>query len=100
MGPVARGAQGAPGRGGRQRGHQQEGSRGARRGRGGRWKSRDAGEALASGWEAPAGGRRGGRGAAGGWDGVKSGFVFPIRISALLPILVGGCRGLMLSEVL
>jgi hypothetical protein len=47
----------------------------------GRWKSRDAGEALASGWEAPAGERLGGRGAAGGWDGVKSGFIFPIRPS-------------------
>jgi hypothetical protein len=79
MGPVARGAQGAPGRGGRQRGHQPAGSRGARRGRGGRWKSRGAGEALASCWEAPAGGRPGGSGAAGGWDGVKSGFIFPIR---------------------
>jgi hypothetical protein len=79
MGPVARGAQGAPGRGGRQRGHQPAGSRGARRGRGGRWKSRGAGEALASCWEAPAGGRPGGSGAAGGWDGVKSGFIFLIR---------------------
>jgi len=55
MGPVARGAQGAPGRGGRQ----PAGSRGAHRGRGGRWKSRGAGEALASCWEAPAGGGQG-----------------------------------------
>src|SRR4029453_17677301 len=69
MGPVARGAQGAPGRGGRQRGHQPAGSRGARRGRGGRWKSRGAGEALASCWEAPAGGGAGGGGGGGGGAG-------------------------------
>src|SRR4029450_9655316 len=62
MGPVARGAQGAPGRGG----HQPAGSRGARRGRGGRWKSRGAGEALASCWGAPAGWGWGGAGRGGG----------------------------------
>src|SRR4029450_9655317 len=47
--------------------------------RGGGGGERGAGEALASCWEAPAGGRQGGRGAAGGWDCVKSGFIFPIR---------------------
>ena len=39
--------------------------------------------------EAPAGGRPGGRGAAGGWDGVKSGFIFPMhrtRAAATLPV--------------
>ena len=42
-----------------------------------------AGWALASGWEAPAGGRPGGRGAAGGLDGVERGFIFPIRTLSL-----------------
>jgi hypothetical protein len=75
MGPVAREPRAFQGGAGASAGT----SRGAHRGRGGRWKSRGAGEALASCWEAPAGGRQGGRGAAGGWDGVKSGFIFPIR---------------------
>jgi hypothetical protein len=39
------------------------------------WRGGGAGELLGGtgGWVA------GGRGAAGGWDGVKSGFIFPIR---------------------
>src|SRR4030095_8775253 len=59
-------------------GTSRRGAGGGRRGRGGRGESRGAGGGRGGGGEAPAGGRPGGRGAAGGWDGVKSGFIFPI----------------------
>jgi hypothetical protein len=75
MGPVARGAQGAPGRGGPPAGGQPGGTSGARRAVEKPWRGGGAGELLGGtgGWVA------GGRGAAGGWDGVKRGLIFPIR---------------------
>jgi hypothetical protein len=63
-------------------GGQPGGTSGARRAVEKPWRGGGAGELLGGtgGWVA------GGRGAAGGWDGVKSGFIFPIRYTDV-------CRG-------